>query len=172
MTETLTVERIAAAMKDANPEFEAWAHALPDTHWAKNSIAAARMGWEARSALAAREGVAVAWQMRPPLEDGRPSWPGNRWRECTEALAADMRKRGWSVRPLYSHPSPADRDAVEALEAAIKIANEAAEEWDKAPEGMRAGKILLALAGHRPGYRADIDAIHAALRTIKEKNDE
>jgi hypothetical protein len=49
------------------------------------------------------------------------------------------------------------------LISAVKIANEAAEEWDKAPSGMRAGKILLALAGHRKGYRPDTDAIHAAL---------
>lgn len=51
------------------------------------------------------------------------------------------------------------------LRSAVKIANEAAEEWDKAPSGMRAGKILLALAGHRRGYRPDTDAIHAALRS-------
>lgn len=31
-----------------------------------------------------------------------------------------------------------------ALEAAIKVAGEAREEWDKAPEGMRAGKLLIA----------------------------
>jgi hypothetical protein len=58
-------------------------------------------------------------------------------------------------------------DRVEELEfglaAAVQIAGEAAEEWDKAPEGMRAGKILLALAGHRPRYRPDTDAIHATL---------
>jgi hypothetical protein len=61
----------------------------------------------------------------------------------------------------------ADAERIAALEqglrAAIKIADEAAEEWDKAPQGMRAGKILLALAGHRKGYRPDIDAIHALL---------
>jgi len=62
-------------------------------------------------------------------------------------------------------------DRVEELEfglaAAVQIAGEAAEEWDKAPEGMRAGKILLALAGHRPRYRPDTDAIHAALAARK-----
>lgn len=51
----------------------------------------------------------------------------------------------------------------QALERAVKIADEASQEWDSAPAGMRAGKILLALAGHRPGYRADIDEIHDAL---------
>lgn len=52
------------------------------------------------------------------------------------------------------------------LASAVKIAAEAAEEWDKAPAGMRAGKILLALAGHRRGYRPDTDAIHAALAPL------
>jgi hypothetical protein len=51
----------------------------------------------------------------------------------------------------------------EALASAVKIADEAREEWDKAPSGMRAGKILIALAGGCPRYRADIDKIHAAL---------
>jgi hypothetical protein len=55
-------------------------------------------------------------------------------------------------------------DAVLALlNSAVKIAAEAQDEWDKAPSGMRAGKILIALAGGCPGYRADIDAIHAAI---------
>ncbi len=52
---------------------------------------------------------------------------------------------------------------LEALKAAVKIANEARIEWDEAPNGMRAGKILIALAGGCPGYRADIDAIHAVI---------
>lgn len=51
-----------------------------------------------------------------------------------------------------------------ALASAVKLAGEAAEEWDNAPSGMRAGKILLALAGHRPGYRVDADAIQAVLK--------
>jgi len=55
----------------------------------------------------------------------------------------------------------------EALDAAVRIADEAREEWDKAPSGMRAGKILVALAGFAPGYRADIDAIHEARRLAK-----
>lgn len=59
-----------------------------------------------------------------------------------------------------------ERDAArEALASAIRVAGEAREEWDKAPSGMRAGKILIALSGHCPRYRADIDAIHAVLNT-------
>jgi hypothetical protein len=60
----------------------------------------------------------------------------------------------------------------EALQAAIKIADEAREEWDKAPAGMRAGKLLIALSGHLKGYRPDIDAIHAALATQPEPEEE
>lgn len=51
-----------------------------------------------------------------------------------------------------------------ALVDAICVAHEACEEWDKAPEGMKAGKLLVALSGELTGYRADIDAIHAALK--------
>jgi len=54
--------------------------------------------------------------------------------------------------------------ARKALETAIKVADEAAREWDAAPQGMKAGKLLLALCGHIKGYRPDIDSIHAALQ--------
>jgi hypothetical protein len=54
-------------------------------------------------------------------------------------------------------------DLLEALKAAVMIAEEAHREWDAAPDGMRAGKIIIALAGGRKGYRQDIDAIHAAV---------
>lgn len=54
-------------------------------------------------------------------------------------------------------------DLLAALKAAVKVADEARDEWDKAPEGMRAGKLLIALSGRLKGYRADIDAIHAAI---------
>lgn len=50
-----------------------------------------------------------------------------------------------------------------ALKSAIAIADEAQDEWDKAPAGMRAGKILTALAGYCRGYRADIDLIHLTM---------
>ena len=56
--------------------------------------------------------------------------------------------------------------AIEALQRAVKVADEAADEWDCAPSGMRAGKILIALSGRLRGYRKDIDEIHEALRVI------
>lgn len=50
-----------------------------------------------------------------------------------------------------------------ALRSAVAVADEAREEWDAAPAGMKAGKLLIALSGGLPGYRGDIDEIHAAL---------
>lgn len=50
-----------------------------------------------------------------------------------------------------------------ALALAVTVADEARNEWDAAPSGMKAGKLLIALSGNLPGYRADIDTIHAAL---------
>jgi hypothetical protein len=57
----------------------------------------------------------------------------------------------------------------EALRTAIKIADEAREEWDKAPSNMKAGKLLIALSGHLPGYRPDIDSVHAALASAQQE---
>lgn len=49
------------------------------------------------------------------------------------------------------------------LDSFAKIAEEAFTEWDN-DNDPRVGKLLLALAGARPGYRAEIDAIHALRR--------
>jgi hypothetical protein len=57
---------------------------------------------------------------------------------------------------------PATPSLASALCSAIAIANEAVTEWDRAPSSARPGKILMALAGHRPGYRKDTDLVHAA----------
>ena len=46
----------------------------------------------------------------------------------------------------------------EMLRAAQAVANEAYDRWD-ADEDMKVGKILKALAGNLPNYRADIDRI-------------
>lgn len=54
-----------------------------------------------------------------------------------------------------------------ALLTAVRIAELARQEWDTAPNGMRAGKLLIALAGHLPGYRADIDTIQEAIAAIE-----
>jgi hypothetical protein len=59
--------------------------------------------------------------------------------------------------------TPRELALIEALKAAIRIADEARDEWDEAPSGIRAGKILIALSGGCPGYRADIDQIHEVL---------
>lgn len=54
-----------------------------------------------------------------------------------------------------------------ALRDAIRVADEAREEWDKAPSGMKAGKLLIALSEPSLKYRADITAIHAALQAYE-----
>jgi hypothetical protein len=53
------------------------------------------------------------------------------------------------------------RLASDTVTAAIEVASQARDEWDVAPAGMKAGKLLIALAGELPKYRPDIDAIHA-----------
>lgn len=59
-----------------------------------------------------------------------------------------------------------------ALTAAIEVADQARDEWDLAPQGMKAGKLLIALSGGLPGYRPDIDAIHRIHKpTTKEPAD-
>lgn len=58
----------------------------------------------------------------------------------------------------------------EALRRMVAVANEARDQWDIAPSHMKAGKLLIALSGKLPGYRADIDAIHAALAPKQEKS--
>ncbi len=57
-----------------------------------------------------------------------------------------------------------------ALTSAVAVANEAVTEWDRAPSGARPGKILMALAGHLPGYRKETDLIHAALYQATARN--
>lgn len=59
---------------------------------------------------------------------------------------------------------------LEALHRAVKIAEEARQEWDAAPSGMRAGKILIALSGGCPGYRRDIDEIHEVLKFARDRD--
>jgi len=75
---------------------------------------------------------------------------------------------GWSEdkdRPRAEPFIRADiaEQLAEALRSAIRVADEAREEWDKAPSGMKAGKLLIALSEPSLKYRADITAIHAAL---------
>lgn len=68
------------------------------------------------------------------------------------------------AQKLYDHTvqSQAATIAVlrDALETFVNIAEEAFRNWDK-DNDPRVGKLLLALSGHAPRYRADIDAIHA-----------
>lgn len=79
--------------------------------------------------------------------------------EDEEACDAEARANA----ALIVHAVNCHDELVAALKSAIAIAEEARLEWDAAPSGMRAGKLLIALAGHIKRYRPDIDKIHAAL---------
>jgi hypothetical protein len=83
----------------------------------------------------------------------RGGWPSAKQPGFVTAHPDDI------AEAIRAHAKP----LVDALNAAVKIADEAAREWDAAPFGMKAGKLLLALAGHVKGYRADITAIHEAI---------
>lgn len=101
------------------------------------------------SAVAIAYGRALRWTVFPRSEE-----------EANAAFIAAARR---DVPRLVERV----RELEAALRSAVKIADEAAIEWDNAPSGMRAGKILLALAGRVPGYRADTDAVHAALKSAR-----
>jgi hypothetical protein len=102
-----------------------------------------------------------------------------------KAAEAELRRTDPNYTPLldkYAADIQAYADRAEAVEAratallealrtALKVAGEAREEWDRAPSGMKAGKLLIALCDPSLKYRADITAIHAALSTHEAPND-
>lgn len=60
---------------------------------------------------------------------------------------------------------------VAALGTALRVAEEARKEWDAAPTGMKAGKLLIALSDPKLHYRADITEIHAVLTAVKAQQE-
>jgi hypothetical protein len=120
---------------------------------------------------------------RPIISPSAPAPPANGWSQTVSATNSKRRRTrlkrsrsaiGWpsADQPGFVTAHPDDiaeairahaKPLVDALNAAVNIADEAAREWDAAPFGMKAGKLLLALAGHVKGYRADITAIHEAI---------
>ena len=61
----------------------------------------------------------------------------------------------------------AERDRLrEVLASVPKIAGEAFDHWDNDRDA-KVGKFLVALAGYTKGYRADIDAIHEAIKEAR-----
>jgi hypothetical protein len=67
-------------------------------------------------------------------------------------------------RAVNSH-----NELVEALQTAVRVAEEARKIWDAAPDGMKAGKLLIALSDPTLNYRADITKMHAALKKAAGK---
>jgi hypothetical protein len=89
--------------------------------------------------------------------------PAKIW--ATDANADYMRHPSWGPH-AYVRADLVEQMAA-ALRDAIRVADEAREEWDKAPSGMKAGKLLIALSDPSLKYRADITAIHAALQAYE-----
>jgi hypothetical protein len=58
---------------------------------------------------------------------------------------------------------------LQALRKFRSIADECHAEWD-ADNDHRVGKILKALSGRMPGYRADIDKIHAVISAASKES--
>lgn len=74
----------------------------------------------------------------------------------------------WKAAKLRERYADLGPELHNALKKATEIAEEARQEWDAAPQGMRAGKLLIALGGFLIGYRGDIDLIHRALARADE----
>lgn len=87
----------------------------------------------------------IVWRHRDHVHNPPPQ----RVREKKQSRFGELQERNARLRA--------------ALRTAVMIAEEARAEWDRAPEGMKAGKLLIALSGNLPGYRRDIDSIHEAL---------
>lgn len=78
-------------------------------------------------------------------------------RNCARFIENRCEGGGW---PSYVEVE-AERDAArQALDRFVAAANDALQAWD-ADRDSRVGKLLAALAGRLPGYRADVDAAHA-----------
>lgn len=119
--------------------------------------------------------IAQAREIPLPLEDHKWHDPECGVNGCQSLVwkgRYDSAVKGRSdFRDAYSGARN-DRDyLVTALKAAVSIASEAAREWDAAPSGMKAGKLLLALCGHLRGYRPDIEAIHAVIAKFEISED-
>lgn len=85
--------------------------------------------------------------------------------DCKSQFVQPFKCTTCGAQKLYDATVRSQAATIERLQAALEtftnIAEEAFREWDKDNDS-RVGKILLALSGHAPAYRADIDAIHAA----------
>jgi hypothetical protein len=110
----------------------------------------------------------TAW-LNPPHKSHRCTACNHVWRPADVATngVKDLESQG--ARDGSPQPMKAEnvQALVDALRSVVKIADEAAQEWDS-DNDMRVGKILAALCGRLPHYRADIDAIHAALKPFQK----
>lgn len=88
--------------------------------------------------------------------------------DCRAMLAAKIAE--WKERERWSRATMPE--VFEALKHAVRIAGEAQKEWDAAPDGMKAGKLLIALAGGIPGYKYHTDLIHELIKRLEAPSPE
>jgi hypothetical protein len=102
---------------------------------------------------------------------GDPKLPEQTSTEHHALADALWNKEAWdSIAQIAASRADIAEQMAEALRSAIRVADEAREEWDKAPSGMKAGKLLIALSNPDLKYRADITTIHAALSAWEASN--
>lgn len=100
--------------------------------------------------------------------DGETTVAGNRAQAVIEELLPDVEAAASS--PVETSTCIDCIELKNALAAAVKVANEARECHDR-DQDMRTMKLLLALSGNIPKWRADTDRIHDVLRRAVERLD-
>lgn len=62
---------------------------------------------------------------------------------------------------------PEVSELVAALEKLVEVVNITHDYWDK-DQDAKVGKLLAAMGGHLPKYRADLDSVHEILRRARQ----
>jgi len=151
MTETLTVERIEEIIVATEPDVPASVNG--SKIWTKRMAVALHEAL-ARSALAAREVEAVAWIV---TASNMPTYYFESVGEA-EQWSNSPGLCDTTIIPLYAHPAPADRDAVEALEGMVAA-------WEATKSGNTTVREIQRWLVE--DMKPAIDKARAALRTLK-----
>lgn len=99
----------------------------------------------------------VAERLRVPTDNRREG-------QCQGRFDSEREEAADAIDDLLSRLESAGRAvdlALDTITAMMEVASQARDEWDAAPAGMKAGKLLIALIDPSLNYRLDISAIHA-----------
>lgn len=107
----------------------------------------------------------AAWQARAEMvqnQQGKPQprcWEG----DCPDVdVCFEAEQCVYVITPPQQLTTPDMAELVEALQAAVRLAKEAFENWDSDNDS-KVGKILGAMAGWSVNYHVDADNLHATL---------